>query len=248
MGISRRFARDRRRKFGFFARADFTLFDSNASERTIGVSGDNIWFPTLRLSQESAPISPLARAGADGSRWTSTKVSISSMEVRTGGVQEVIMDDREIVAAIRAQLAERVGKDRYEVWFGHGTQFTRRGETLVVQVRDQFFQDWLRLHFRKDLEIICEQVCGAPLSLEFHIAPIAPPAEDARISSAPQADHHGRPSQSSVLRTAQSPRGDATDPVLARRRFASLESFIVGNSNFVAHKTPQITTEQPGTY
>ena len=85
----------------------------------------------------------------------------------------MIMDDRETVAAIRAALAERVGKERYEFWFGPGTQLLLRGEKLIVQTRDQFYQDWLRLHFRKDLETIANEVSGVAVSLEFHIAPVA---------------------------------------------------------------------------
>ena len=61
------------------------------------------------------------------------------------------MDDREIVSAIRAQLAQRVGKERYEVWFGRGTQLAVRAGTLEISVPSEFFQGWLRRHpFRFD--------------------------------------------------------------------------------------------------
>ncbi len=70
------------------------------------------------------------------------------------------MDDREIVSSIRASLAQRIGKDRYEVWFGPTTQLAVQGESLVVTVPSQFFQDWLRSHFRKDLEASSLEACG----------------------------------------------------------------------------------------
>ncbi len=158
------------------------------------------------------------------------------------------MDDREIVAAIRAQLAERVGKERYELWFGNGTRLILRDDTLVVHVRDQFYQDWLRLHFRKILESLAEQIIGSPVLLEFRISPQVEkelPAPAACLLPA-------------VLAAATA-NGDSTEkkckhPVMAsddpapRRRLGTLESFVVGDSNCVAHKTAELAAQKPGTY
>ena len=44
------------------------------------------------------------------------------------------MDGREIVSAIRARLADRLGKDRYEVWFSPTTELSLRDQTLQVTV------------------------------------------------------------------------------------------------------------------
>ena len=95
------------------------------------------------------------------------------MELRAGGAQELIMDGLEIVTAIRARLAERVGKERCELWFGASTRLALRGDTLVVHVRDSFYQDWLRLNFRKDLESLAEEIIGSAVVLEIHVSPAA---------------------------------------------------------------------------
>ncbi|HEX4145974.1 MAG TPA: DnaA/Hda family protein [Pirellulales bacterium] len=78
-------------------------------------------------------------------------------------------DDREIVSALRARLADRVGKDRYEVWFGASTQLCVRDGTLTVGVPNRFYQDWLRNNFRKDIEASCVETLGQSLPLEFRI-------------------------------------------------------------------------------
>ncbi|HEY1786482.1 MAG TPA: DnaA/Hda family protein [Pirellulales bacterium] len=78
-------------------------------------------------------------------------------------------DDREIVSALRARLADRVGKDRYEVWFGASTQLCVRDGTLTVGVPNRFYQDWLRNNFRKDLEASCIETFGQSMPLEFRI-------------------------------------------------------------------------------
>jgi chromosomal replication initiator protein len=169
------------------------------------------------------------------------------MELRAGGPQDVITDDREIVSAIRARLADRVGQDRYEVWFGSTTQLAVRGENLVISVPNQFFQDWLRSHFRKDLEASSLEAFGKPLMLEFRIAATTVAVSKAEIvtplcqpQTAPQA-------QLKLAEPAASHDSDRNDPA-PRRRLACLNSFVIGNTNCLAHKAAQMTAEQPGTY
>jgi chromosomal replication initiator protein len=162
-------------------------------------------------------------------------------------------DDREIVSAIRAQLADRIGKDRCEVWFGAATQLSVRGTTLVVTVANQFFQDWLRTHFRKDLEAAALAACGKALVPEFRIAAGEAPATVATNGAiAPRAASGASDDVSSTSRaqsngsTVQS-RG-STAAIARRRRFSSLDTFVVGNSNCLAHRAAQMAAEEPGRY
>jgi chromosomal replication initiator protein len=174
------------------------------------------------------------------------------------GAHDVIMDDRELVSTIRARLADRVGNDRYEVWFGPTTQLSLRDQTLVVGVPSQFFQDWLRTHFRRDLELCAHEACGQPLALEFRIvAPVAenpPPPKPKSLRREPKRPPAGRPA--AVTIAAQSDPApisiaineSAATPDLPRRRLSTLNSFVVGNSNCLAHKAAQIAIAQPGGY
>jgi chromosomal replication initiator protein len=159
------------------------------------------------------------------------------------GTQEVIRDDREIVSELRARLADRVGKDRYEVWFGATTQLAVDGDCLVVSVPSRFFQDWLRTNFRKDLEASSLEVFGRPLSLEFRIdaatavAP-KPPCKPAGGQAPPDADVAKSAAVESTVSTWRTP----------RRRLCTLERFVVGSSNCLAHTAAQMAVEQPGVY
>jgi len=120
----------------------------------------------------------------------------------------VITDDREIVSAIRANLATRVGKDRYEVWFGPTTELAVRGESLVISVPSQFFYFWLRSHFRKDLEASAVEAFGKPLALEFRIAAAVAEASAAQLGIS---DH---PS-AAVIQPAAAPVLNANAPALS---------------------------------
>ncbi len=156
----------------------------------------------------------------------------------------MIRDDREIVSAIRARLAERVGKERYEVWFGSSTQLAVKGDQLIVGVPSRFFQDWLRSHFRKDLEASALEAYGDPLELEFRIVATATlPAANGSATTKPLPSPGGTNGHKPAASVAAPPA--AARP---RRRMASLERFVVGNSNCLAHKAAQMAVAQPGGY
>ena len=188
--------------------------------------------------------------------------------------------DKEIVSVLRARLADRVGQDRYEVWFGPQTRLTIHGETLTVVVPNQFFQDWLRTNFRKDLEASCLEAAGQPLSLEFRVHPPGAPSGPRPISpkSARQASAATEPPQAEAPVTGlpvlveppqaiaaassshAAPNGHARSghtsnddaPAVAgstpfaRRKFSCLSTFIVGDSNCLAHRSAQMAAERPG--
>jgi chromosomal replication initiator protein len=161
----------------------------------------------------------------------------------------VIRDDREVVSTIRAHLAERIGRDRYEVWFGPNTQLAVHGDQLVVSAPSRFFQDWLRSHFRKDLEASALEACGNPLGLEFRI--VAPKADVGGTAGGAAGGTTG--GTNGITANGHKPAGSLVDPPSARpapprRRLASLERFVVGNSNCLAHKAAQMAAAQPGAY
>ena len=163
------------------------------------------------------------------------------------------MNDREIVSSIGACLADRIGKDRYEVWFGT-SQLAVRGDKLVVSAPDQFFQDWLRSNFRPDLEAAALAAAGRALTIEFRVAAAPPtPAPAATATSSPAAASEAAGSSQSHAAprcTSAATNGRPTVSLAPRcmRQLASLESFVVGNSNCLAHKAAQMAVEQPGTY
>ena len=88
---------------------------------------------------------------------------------RAGDGQEVTTDDMEIVSVLRAKLADKVGKERFELWFGQSTSLELAGDTLVVSAPSQFFRDFLRSSFRAQIETACFETFGRKLKLTFRI-------------------------------------------------------------------------------
>ena len=91
------------------------------------------------------------------------------------------MNDMDIVSAVRTYLAEKLGQQRYELWFGSATNMTFGGKTLVVETAHQFSQDWLRRHYRGALEAAGRSAVGNAIDVEFRFDP--------RLADKPAADH-----------------------------------------------------------
>ena len=71
--------------------------------------------------------------------------------MHTRKVQQVFKDDREIVPTIRSQLAEQLGSERFELWFGDQVQWNLVDQRLHLQVPDHFSAERLRRSFHKIL-------------------------------------------------------------------------------------------------
>ena len=176
--------------------------------------------------------------------------------VRAKGEQDVSNDDREIVSEVRARLVERVGRDRYEVWFGPTTELLLGDGTLTVVVPNRFYQDWLRSNFRHDLELVCEQIVGEALTIEFRVDEtlMAAVPEQTKSTEASAKSAHAATNQPPIQpvlfpqseSTATEVSATVPSEIRARRKFSCLSTFVVGDSNRVAHQSALLAAKQPG--
>jgi len=84
-------------------------------------------------------------------------------------VQDVINHDTEIVLALQAALAARVGQGRYDLWFAANARLAHSAGSLTIYARNKFYLVWLRTNFRKELEAACQETLGATLPIVFEI-------------------------------------------------------------------------------
>ncbi len=174
------------------------------------------------------------------------------------------MDDKEIVSAIRACLADKVGKDRFELWLGATARLTTRGETLLVELANRFSQDWVRSHFRREIEAACIETLGKPLAVEFgidttlcrtpaaskraarHAAPSAAATPENESSASPGSASNAVLALHNPSADDSRPSAGNSKPGLQRRHFATLDRYVVGPSNRMAHASAHSVAEQPG--
>ena len=176
----------------------------------------------------------------------------------------------EIVLALRAKLAERIGKERYELWFGAGTRLVPQDTALTVEVASPFFQDWLRRHFRSDLETTCWEVLGRRLPVQFHVdetlatsrAEVSPNSDDTACATASETQSNGpcsiqvdQPSADDLSGQVNSGQVNSGQGISGRvnsgqagsgqcgRKFAEFSSFIVGQGNKLAFTSAEIAAQ-----
>jgi len=128
--------------------------------------------------------------------------------LRAGGVQEVSNHDTEIASALRAALADKVGKIRFKLWFGDAVRLQPDGDALVVGVANPLLRDFIRATFHTHLEQVCTAVLGRRLCLDFRVD--TPPQQS--DDPAAKANHPG-PSDHGAQRSRPAQTAQTNAPV-----------------------------------
>jgi chromosomal replication initiator protein len=187
-------------------------------------------------------------------------------------------DDMEIVPALRDALAGRVGKERFELWFGAGTRLYWDGCALTVGAPSRFFVDWLRSNFRRHIEAASVETLGKCPAIKFRVEGQAAEDEEAAENGAEAAETGAENSAQPAAAVASgssstasrapggtgrganggsSPTAEASLPAaastakpaetpFARRRFASLSTFVSGPGNHLALVSAEMVARSPG--
>ena len=174
--------------------------------------------------------------------------------------QDVTKDAQEIVSALRVSLADKIGTTRCELWFGPATRLTPQPHGLLVEVPNLFLQNWMRANLRKEMEAACEEVLGKEATLEFRVdeklaAKASTSTSGPLAVEPPRGEGNAAPAENGLrLPFAPSTEAPPDGPALGvkspagafQRTFASLESFVVGPCNRLAHASAQLAIENPG--
>ncbi len=175
--------------------------------------------------------------------------------------------DTEIVSALRAAIEQRIGRKRFDLWFGSNTLLHPQPGSLAVVAPSQFFLDWLRRNFRADIEAASQQVLGEilPITFGLHDVPPANACTDANgvLLAAPPAhpvsanlhstserrrsrvvDRGGPESNGKNLDKDEGESRDSAGEIWK----PSLDNFVVGDCNRLAHTSAEMIIASPGRY
>jgi chromosomal replication initiation ATPase DnaA len=81
--------------------------------------------------------------------------------------QEVVMEDSRIVAALSADLAQRIGAQRFDLWFGEQTKLCIAATQLTVRAASTFLRDCLRKYFAEEIRACWKSLVGDTATVEF---------------------------------------------------------------------------------
>lgn len=160
--------------------------------------------------------------------------------------------DRDIVPALMDGLAGKIGKNRYDLWFGEGPPWQLQGSILRMEFRDAFRRERAR-GFRREIQQVCEAVAGRAFDLEFDVAtPAADAAPDETGGEHPVTQPAAATDATVRGRTADAKRQTLLFPTTpepasaARRRSRDLSSLVVGESNRMAVASVERILRRPG--
>ncbi|HUU82130.1 MAG TPA: chromosomal replication initiator protein DnaA [Phycisphaerae bacterium] len=147
----------------------------------------------------------------------------------------------DVASQLENLIAEKVGPQRYKVWFKNATRFLFADGFLKVGVPNLFIGGWIESHFIETIADAAQEVTGRRPEVVFSID-----AELARELRKKQPDSQVDFVANNPEREArQRMRSGSTPP--ARPLKGRLEDFVVGTSNRMAFAAAQSVAEQPAT-
>ncbi len=154
------------------------------------------------------------------------------------------MEDSQVAAALSAQLAERIGEQRFELWFGTQAELCVGGLSLTIRAASTFVRDWLRSHLAGDIRACWETIVGGTGTIEFELKPTQSQDSTAKSATAVVASSL-RPMNRRSQPRPEHPFVTADLAALAdppgQRWTTGLAGFIVGASNEYAFRAAELT-------
>ena len=68
-------------------------------------------------------------------------------------------------------IAQRVGHQRFHVWFNNSTRLDLRSDGLEIAVPNDFISEWIATHFTRSIQEAAHEVLGCPLQVRFSVVP-----------------------------------------------------------------------------
>ena len=68
-------------------------------------------------------------------------------------------------------IAQRVGQQRFHVWFNNSTKLEMKGDGLEIAVPNDFISEWIGTHFTRSIQEAAHEVLGCPLPVRFCVTP-----------------------------------------------------------------------------
>ena len=146
-------------------------------------------------------------------------------------MQSVITDglnrtEQSQLESIAAAIAEKVGHQKYRIWFESSVRLTLSGGYLNVGVPNLFIANWIESRFSKEIKQAVEEVTNSKVKVIFKIDP--------------DLTEMRKPAESGCKLTAaiDKKKNEVTDKKkLTNKNEMTLDNFVVGPSNQLAFST-----------
>ncbi len=151
------------------------------------------------------------------------------------------------LARLADAIAQRVGPQRFSVWFSNSTKMDLKHDGLEIAVPNDFISEWIGSHFTGPIQEAAHEVLGCPLAVRFSVVP---QLFDVPVATGPTLRSPTALTARAVAilpapGVAAGAKAPAAQPAPPRMRH-DLESFVVGASNQLAYNVAVHVAEFPG--
>lgn len=75
------------------------------------------------------------------------------------------------LARLANAIAQKVGQQRFHVWFNNSTRLDLKNDGLEIAVPNDFISDWINTHFTRPIQEAAHEVLGCSLPVRFAVVP-----------------------------------------------------------------------------
>ncbi len=131
-------------------------------------------------------------------------------------------------------LQERIGPQRYNAWFRHGTRLVLDNGLIKVAAPNPFVANWIETHFSGEIAAAAEEQTGQSKKVMVTIDP----------SLSGELRKNQLDTQAKIVTTTRQGRSRPRKPLTAVSLKYSLRDFVVGSSNKLAYSAAMALTSK----
>ncbi|MHC4360534.1 MAG: DnaA ATPase domain-containing protein [Planctomycetota bacterium] len=153
-------------------------------------------------------------------------------------MQGTITDELSAINTINEILAEKIGTQKYRIWFKNSTRLTLADDYIKIGVPNLFIASWIENHFSDEISEAVREATGQKKKVTFNIDP-----ELNGHQRHTQMDHQAGLVDGAGNRTLSQHNRVRVTPK-KRRLKLTLDTFVVGSSNELAYNAAKAVAEE----
>jgi chromosomal replication initiator protein len=115
---------------------------------------------------------PLAAKGKVYPQWTGHRLCELGLQGHsTKEIEVSICAHDPQLERLETAIAQRVGQERYSVWFTNSTRLDLKQDELEIAVPNDFISEWIFRNFAKTIQEAANEVLGCSLMVRFNVVP-----------------------------------------------------------------------------
>ncbi|MHC4325081.1 MAG: chromosomal replication initiator protein DnaA [Planctomycetota bacterium] len=146
------------------------------------------------------------------------------------------------IQAINEALANKVGLQKYRIWFKNSTKLTLAGGYLKVGVPNLFIANWIENHFLNEISQAVQSVTGKKAKVTFAIDPELSGRRTGSKTASPTAQKKDR--HQSRFVTDRSNKRSGAYGKQKRKLKLNLDTFVIGSSNELAYNAARVVVNE----